>query len=261
MRPEKPTGTVSVSPAMTEHLDRPSMADRMTAAFRIAALLAAMVISFAVERDLAISHGVPPAVAPAVPVAIDLFMIWAARTGRDVALSVSVAVAANVAGVLTAAPLSAVDTWVSAGLHAVFPLVVWRMHRQSLRPATVATADRLTAEDTDARTDDRPGEDAPQDGQQDVPATTAGEQPADRAPDTTPGTAPVTDPDTAPAPAMSARPARTPGRPAPVVDLDAVRAAVADLTASGVRPSGRALGERLGVSERTARRYLAKVAA
>lgn len=256
MRPEKPTGTVSVSPAMTEHLDRPSMADRMTAAFRIAALLAAMVISFAVERDLAISHGVPPAVAPAVPVAIDLFMIWAARTGRDVALSVSVAVAANVAGVLTAAPLSAVDTWVSAGLHAVFPLVVWRMHRQSLRPATVATADRLTAEDTDARTDDRPGTDTAEDGQQATPTTTE-DQPADRAP----GTAPVTDPDTAPAPAMSARPARTPGRPAPVVDLDAVRAAVADLTASGVQPSGRALGERLGVSERTARRYLAKVAA
>ncbi|WP_239694371.1 hypothetical protein [Streptomyces sp. Cmuel-A718b] len=69
------------------------------------------------------------AVAPAVPVAIDLFMIWAVRTGRDVALSVAVAVSANVAGVLTTESLFAVDTWVSAGLHGVFPLTVWRMHR------------------------------------------------------------------------------------------------------------------------------------
>ncbi|GAA1423503.1 hypothetical protein GCM10009601_26860 [Streptomyces thermospinosisporus] len=89
-----------------------------------------MVISFAVERDLALSHGVPETVAPAVPVAIDLFMIWAVRSGRDVALSVAVAVAANVAGVLTTESLAAVDTWVSAGLHAVFPLTVWRMHRE-----------------------------------------------------------------------------------------------------------------------------------
>ena len=68
-------------------------------------------------------------VAFAVPVAIDLFMVWAVRSRRDIALAVAVAVAANVAGVLTAESLRAVDTWVSAGLHAVFPLTVWRMHR------------------------------------------------------------------------------------------------------------------------------------
>ncbi|WP_329163258.1 hypothetical protein OHB49_25350 [Streptomyces sp. NBC_01717] len=33
------------------------------------------------------------------------------------------------AGVLTAESLASVDTWVSAGLHAVFPLALWRMHR------------------------------------------------------------------------------------------------------------------------------------
>jgi hypothetical protein len=49
----------------------------ITGLVRYAALAAAMVISFAVERDLALSHGVPESVAPAVPVAIDLFMIWA----------------------------------------------------------------------------------------------------------------------------------------------------------------------------------------
>lgn len=101
----------------------------VTNVVRIAALVAAMLISFAVERDLALSHGVPPMVAPAVPVAIDLFMIWAVRSRRDVAVAVAVAVAANIAGVLTTESLSDVNTWVSAGLHAVFPLTVWRMHR------------------------------------------------------------------------------------------------------------------------------------
>jgi len=98
---------------------------------RYAALLAAMMISFATQRELALSHGVPVAVSPAVPLAIDLYMIWAVRTRRDVALAVTVAVAANVSGVLTAESLSAVGTWVSAGLHAVFPVTVWRMHRRS----------------------------------------------------------------------------------------------------------------------------------
>ncbi|WP_432098601.1 transfer protein spdA [Streptomyces sp. WAC 04229] len=96
---------------------------------RYAALAAAMLISYATQRDLALAHGVPESVAPAVPVAIDLFMVWAVRSRRDIALAVSVAVAANVAGVLTTESLSAVGTWVSAGLHAVFPLTVWRMHR------------------------------------------------------------------------------------------------------------------------------------
>lgn len=163
---------------------------------------------------------------------------------------------------LIAAGFMVTGPFLVAAVSAVPPVVVAHMLHlaASPRPVGNATADRLTAEDTDACTDDRPDQDAPEGGQQATPTTTE-EQPADRAPDTTPDTAPVTTPDTAPAPAMSARPARTPGRPAPVVDLDAVRAAVADLTASGVRPSGRALGERLGVSERTARRYLAKVAA
>jgi hypothetical protein len=96
---------------------------------RYLALFAAMLISFTTQRELAQTHGVPVSVAFAVPVAIDLFMVWAVRSRRDIALAVAVAVAANVAGVLTVESLSAVGTWVGAGLHAVFPLTVWRMHR------------------------------------------------------------------------------------------------------------------------------------
>lgn len=38
-------------------------------------------------------------------------------------------VSANVAGVLTSGSLASVDTWVFAGLHAVFPLTLYWMHR------------------------------------------------------------------------------------------------------------------------------------
>jgi hypothetical protein len=199
----------------------------ITGVVRYAALAAAMVISFAVERDLALSHGVPATVAPAVPVAIDLFMIWAVRSSRDVALSVAVAVAANVAGVLTTESLSAVDTWVSAGLHAVFPLTVWRMHRAE-RPAKSLTA-------TSARVEtDRPAAAS----QNDVwPDADLWQDFADSGADAE-EELPVTPP-----------------------TAEDVRAALAVLGSRYGRPvTGRMMADHFGVSERTGRRYLAMAA-
>ncbi|MER7809388.1 hypothetical protein [Streptomyces sp900116325] len=87
--------------------------------------------------------------------AIDLYLVWAVRVRRDVALAVLVSVAANVAGVLTAESLVSVDTWVSAGLHAVFPLTLWRMHRPVTAEAPVvaepAKAPPVPAESLPAR--------------------------------------------------------------------------------------------------------------
>ncbi|MFE9865536.1 transfer protein spdA [Streptomyces sp. NPDC005506] len=105
---------------------------------RYAALLASMLISFATQQHLAATHGVSGWPSYAVPLAIDLFLVWAVRSRRDVVLAVAVAVSANVAGVLSTQPLSAVDTWVSAALHAVFPLTVWRMHKV---PRSLVTAE------------------------------------------------------------------------------------------------------------------------
>jgi hypothetical protein len=186
-----------------------------------------MVISFAVERDLALSHGVPETVAPAVPVAVDLFMIWAVRTGRDVALAVAVAVAANVAGVLTTESLSAVNTWVSAGLHAVFPLTVWRMHRAE-RPAKSVTDIRPTEET------DRPAV-APQNGV--WPDTSLWQDfNADSEPDSE---------DNAP--------------DGPPSDDD-IRAAVTVLESRHGRPlTGQVVADHFGVSARTGRRYLDRI--
>ncbi|MFJ1731123.1 transfer protein spdA [Streptomyces sp. NPDC088254] len=200
----------------------------ITGLVRYAAPAAAMVISFAVERDLALSHGVPETVASAVPVAIDLFMIWAVRSGRDVALSVAVAVAANVAGVLTTESLSAVDTWVSAGLHAVFPLTVWRMHRAE-RPAESLTGDS-------ASTDTEQPAVAAQNGV--WPDVDLWQDFADAAPDS------ETD-------AEEELPVTPP-------TAEDVRAALAVLDSRYGRPvTGRMVADHFGVSERTGRRYLA----
>ncbi|MGW0793964.1 transfer protein spdA [Streptomyces sp. NPDC002692] len=194
-----------------------------TGVVRYAALAAAMVISFAVERDLALSHGVPANVAPAVPVAIDLFMVWAVRSGRDVALSVAVAVAANVAGVLTSESLSAVSTWVAAGLHATFPVTVFRMHRAE-RPSE-SVADIQRTEETD-----RPAV-VPQNGV--WPDADLWQDFADSGPDAE-EESPVTPP-----------------------TAEDVRAAVAVLGSRNGRPvTGRMMAAHFGVSERTGRRYL-----
>jgi hypothetical protein len=191
----------------------------ITRIVRYAALGASMIISFAVERDLALSHGVPVSVASAVPVGIDLFLVWAVRSRRDVALAVSVAVAANVAGVLTAESLSAVNTWVAAGLHAVFPLTVWRMERPADSGADTVTGDpvcapQMAAESLSAVADNWPSDDLWRDFE-------------DSAPDALP--------------------------PTP----DAIRAAIDRLSAGGRKVTGPMLGDHFGVSARTGRRYLA----
>ncbi|GLV74989.1 hypothetical protein Shyhy02_29890 [Streptomyces hygroscopicus subsp. hygroscopicus] len=200
---------------------------------RYAALAAAMVISFAVERDLALSHGVPVSVAPAVPVAIDLFMIWAVRSGRDVALSVAVAVAANVAGVLTTESLSAVATWVSAGLHAVFPLTVWRMHRQE---SAERPSERLTALSGGIPTPEPAS--TPQNGAQGFSDSWPPDDLWADFEDSAPDTSPVTPP-----------------------SAEDIRAAVAVLESRHGRPvTGRMVADHYGVSERTGRRYLSMTA-
>jgi hypothetical protein len=203
---------------------------------RYAALLAAMLISFTVERQLAVSHGVPVAVSPAVPVAIDLYLIWAVRTARDVAAAVLLAVAANVAGVLSAESLAAVGTWVSAGLHAVFPLAVWRMHRTpAVAPVSLpdVPADSEATNGRYVAAESVPGPD---------PVAVADaywqdfEETADMVPDS----------------------ADTPVTPPRVADIRAAMDVIA--SANGRPVTGPMLADHFGVSARTGRRYLALAA-
>ncbi|MGW6900755.1 transfer protein spdA [Streptomyces sp. NPDC054919] len=166
-------------------------------------------------------------VAPAAPVAVDLFLIWAVRSRRDIALAVSVAVAANVAGVLTAESLSAVGTWVAAGLHAVFPLTAWRMHRAEAAtraPESVSTSapdnDSAEAANGPQTAGQWPDADLWQDFDTDAEADSAD------------------------------------GPPSP----EDIRAAVKVLESRHGRPlTGQIVADHFGVSARTGRRYLDRI--
>ncbi|WP_254647119.1 transfer protein spdA [Streptomyces sp. GbtcB6] len=188
-----------------------------------------MLISFATQQHLAMTHGVPGWPSYAVPLAVDLFLVWAVRSGRDVLLAVSVAVAANVAGVLTAESLASVDTWVSAGLHAVFPVTLYRMHRPA-RPLPSAEAPAVAVPDP---VDLAPLVAAPMPAEDTWPADDLWQDFADTAPDSEADA--LTTPPTA----------------------EDMNATVAVLAARYGRPvTGRMVADHFGVSERTGRRYL-----
>jgi hypothetical protein len=189
-----------------------------------------MLISFATQQHLAVTHGVPQLPSYAVPLAIDLYLVWAVRTRRDVALAVLVSVAANVAGVLTAESLASVDTWVSAGLHAVFPLTLWRMHRPRVTAPEPVVADLV------------PVVSAPE---------IAPHAPAESLPDRWPDADLWADFD-------DSAPDVEPVTPPSAAD---VRSAMASLAADHGRPvTGRMLADHFRVSERTGRRYLSMAA-
>lgn len=207
-------------------LTRRSVADLA----RYAALLAAMAISFTTQVHLARTHGVPGWPSYAVPVAIDLYLVWAVRAGRDVLLAVSVAVAANVASVLTAESLAVVDTWVSATLHAVFPLTVWRMHRPWVAAEAPVMAGPLA-------------EDSPPP----ISAPVATERQPDAWPD-----ADLWQDFEASAPDV---PQEEPVTPPSAEDVRSVIAELEDR--NGRTVTGGMLAQHYSVSERTGRRYLA----
>ncbi|MFI9444232.1 MULTISPECIES: transfer protein spdA [Streptomyces] len=162
--------------------------------------------------------------------AVDLFLVWAVRSRRDVLFAVAVAVSANVAGVLTAESLASVDTWVSAGLHAVFPVTLYRMHRPWVTAQAPAVAVPVPADPAPpivapAATEPLPDSWPDTDLWQDFEAS---------APD-----APQDDPVTPPT-------------------AEDVRTVMASLAADNGRPvTGRMLADHYSVSERTGRRYLA----
>ena len=189
----------------------------VTAVVRYAALFAAMIISFATQRHLALTHGVTGWSSYAVPVAVDLYLIWAVRSGRDIALAVSLSVVANVSGVLSAEPLGEVSTWVGAALHAAFPVTIWRMERPASAKSPVSALKASPA----VALPEWPSDDLWQDF-------------ADTAPDS------------------EDEPPVTPPSPADIraaVDVLASR--------HGRPVTGRMLADHFGVSERTGRRYLA----
>jgi len=201
---------------------------------RYAALLGSMIISATTQYGLAVAHGIPEYAALTVPMAIDCYLIWAVRTRRDIVLAVLVSVATNIAGVLTAEELSAVGTWVGAVLHAVFPVLVWRMHR------TPADSDRTPVEVPQEVIPEPQAEPM----EPDTSADAAGpETPVQSLTDSWPD-------DDLWADFEATEPADSAATPPSPED---VRAVIAEL---GGQATGQQLARHYGVSDRTGRRYL-----
>jgi hypothetical protein len=93
------------------------------------------------EYTLAVATDVNKYVALAVPGALDLYVIRAIRSGRDVFLAVLAMVAANVAAHLVNAGVLAVDWVLISAVGALAPLILWRVYALRRSGHTVPVAD------------------------------------------------------------------------------------------------------------------------
>lgn len=113
-------------------MSRPALAWVRTHPVLAGALACALVGTANAEYTLATGTHVNEYVALAVPGALDLYVIQALRVHRDVAAAVLVMVAANVASHLLAAGLYPDGYWwdfgITAGVGALAPGIVWRVH-------------------------------------------------------------------------------------------------------------------------------------
>lgn len=80
------------------------------------------------EYTIALATGMHPLVAGAVPGALDLYVIQALRSDRDVFPAVLTAVAVNVASHLVAGGVLNVSWPIIAAVGAIAPLLLWRVH-------------------------------------------------------------------------------------------------------------------------------------
>lgn len=229
-------------------------------AVRVASIAAAMALSFATQRELAIAHGVDPRIAFAAPLAVDLYMTWAVMVGRDIALAVAMSVAANVASTLTGSPLGDIDTWVSAGIHTLWPLVIWRQHRVAAPADAVSGHEVATSPDMAADADSTSGHAEDTAGQYAV--SRQGSEAADtetRSSETLSGqasevVATVADSEADTSGQTSLADSEPEAKRPSVADIKAAMAVLADRHG---KVTGQHVADHFGVSARTGRRYMA----
>lgn len=100
-----------------------------------AALAAVLVVLASAEYELAVACGFGRYVAAGVPAALDVYALAALRAHRDVLAVVVTLIAVNAASHLVAVGLLPVSVPLVVAVSAVAPLVLWRVHRLSDRPA------------------------------------------------------------------------------------------------------------------------------
>jgi hypothetical protein len=102
-------------------------------------MIAAFVLSFSVERGLADFVGFSEETAWLFPIAVDMYALSAIIRNREVLISVGGMVALNVTAHLVHTGGNAVNTWVTAIVSAVPPLILWRTHHVGQGSAGVNT--------------------------------------------------------------------------------------------------------------------------
>lgn len=99
-------------------------------------MVPALAVTASAEYELARECGFDQWVAAGVPAALDLYVVRALRTGRDVPLAVAAIIATNAASHLLSAGMLAPSVSLVVAVSAIAPLVMWRVH-QIGRPAQV----------------------------------------------------------------------------------------------------------------------------
>lgn len=106
-------------------------------------MVAALVSTAYAEHHLGVWIGWNPWVASVIPAVSDLYLIYATRTGRDVAPAVSVVIGLSAANYICTAPLDPVRTSLSVAVSALAPLVLWRLHASEHKEEHVAPLDEV----------------------------------------------------------------------------------------------------------------------
>jgi hypothetical protein len=97
-------------------------------ALKWVSVAAALAATATAEYNLAVEIGMHEWVAPAVPVALDAYVLRALQRGREVFVSVLAMVGVNAASHLEHAGMIPMDWRLTTAVAAIAPLVLWRVH-------------------------------------------------------------------------------------------------------------------------------------
>lgn len=197
------------------------------------------------EYTLTVATGVHPYIAPAVPGALDLYVLRALKVRRDVLPAVLTMVAANIASHLVTAGVLHVTWPLISAVAAVPPLILWRVHVL-----------RHTAPHTRPAKDPVPDY-VPDDWEAEYTPTPPPSAPAPQAPPVPPS-APAPVPAPAPAPTSAPAPTTTTIAldPRDTEYADALTDYLTECTTHHRTPSVRGCKTHCGIGQDRARRLL-----
>lgn len=132
-----------------------SWTDRVpTDALKWVSVAAALAATATAEYNLAVEIGMHEWVAPAVPVALDAYVLRALQRGREVFVSVVAMVGVNAASHLEHAGMIPLDWRLTTAVAAIAPLVLWRVHALKTSTGRARKTVDAPVDDVDTSVDD-----------------------------------------------------------------------------------------------------------